>query len=100
MVPLMTEKPHTAPLARLPPGDAGADRVDHPGHLMAGNPRVLNPWEKALFRQRIAVANAAGLHLDPHRAGARLRNLPFNDLEGSFRAGDLRDTHHCHVASS
>src|SRR5439155_22588731 len=88
------------PLARLPPGDAGADRVDHPGHLMAGNPRIRNPWEKALFRHRIAVANAAGLHLDPHRSGVRPRNLAFDHFKWSLRAGDLRDTHHPHVSSS
>jgi hypothetical protein len=58
--------PDPDPLARLPSSDVGADRVDHAGHLMAGNPRVLNTREKALFRHRIAVADAASLHLDSH----------------------------------
>jgi hypothetical protein len=30
------------PLAGLPSGDAGANRVDHPRHLMSGYPRVVN----------------------------------------------------------
>ena len=41
--------PDADPLSRLPPGHAGAERVDYPGHLMAGNPRVLNSWEEAPF---------------------------------------------------
>src|SRR5262249_479958 len=92
--------PDADPLARLPPGDAGADRVDHPGNLMAGDLRVLKPRETTLLGDRIAVADAAGLHLDPHRPGGRLRYLPLDDLKRAFRAGDLRDTHHRHVPSS
>ena len=91
--------PDADPLARLPSGDAGADRVDHPGHLMAGDPRVLNSREEPLLGDRIAVADAAGLHLDPHRSGARLRDRPFNDLKGPIRAGDLHDTHRRHGSS-
>ena len=87
------------PLARLPSGDAGADRVDHPGHLMAGDARVLDSREEPLLGDRIAVADAAGLHPDPHRPGTRLRDRPLDDLEGAVGAGDLRDTHHRHVDS-
>src|SRR5262249_24400658 len=92
--------PDADPLARLPPGDAGADRVDHPGHLMAGDPRGVKSRETALFGELIAVAAAAGLRPDPHRRGGRLRDLPLNDLKRAFRAGDLRDTHHRHVPYS
>jgi hypothetical protein len=82
--------------SRLPSGHAGADRVDHPGHLMAGNPRVLNSWEKAFFRHRIAVADAACFHLKPHGSRARLWYWPFNDLKGPIRARDLYNTHGRH----
>ena len=99
-IPAIAAVPADAhPLARLPAGDAGADRVDHPGHLMAGNPRVLNSREQPLLRERIAVADAASLHLDPHRPGTRLRDRPLHDLKRALRAGDLRNTHHRHGLS-
>src|SRR5262249_34216587 len=90
---------HTHLLARLPSGNTRADGIDDTGHFMAGNPRVLQAWRSPLLRERIAVADAASLHPDPYRPGTRLRDRPFHDLEGSFRARDLRDTHHPHVPS-
>lgn len=86
-------------LARLPSCDTGAERIDHPGHFMAGNPGVLKSWENPLFRDRIAVADAASLHLTPHQPGDWLRDGTFHDLEGAFGAGDLSDPHHGHVSS-
>src|SRR5205814_1858325 len=69
-VPAIAAVPADArPLARRPPGDAGADRVDHAGDLMARHPRVLNARERPLFDERVAMADAARLHLDPDRAG-------------------------------
>ena len=49
---------------------------------MPGHARILQSRPMALLRQRIAVANAAGLHFDPHPAGAGLRNFTFNDFKG------------------
>src|SRR5262249_54063252 len=91
--------PHADPLAPLPSGDAGADRVDHTGHLMAGNSRVLNTREKALLRDRIAVADAAREDLDPHRSGARFGDGPFNNFERFIGATDLHHTHSRHEIS-
>src|SRR5262249_2791483 len=54
---IATVPPDSDPLAWLPSGDTGADRFDHSGHFVAGNSRVLNTREKALFRHRIAVAD-------------------------------------------
>jgi hypothetical protein len=73
---------------------------DHPGHLMPGYPRVLNSRVRSLLGERIAVADAARLHPDPYRSGARLRYLPFYDLEGPVRAGDLHHAHRRHASSS
>src|SRR5262249_30151086 len=36
-------------LAGLPAGDAGADRIDHPGHLVTGDAGILNSREGPLL---------------------------------------------------
>jgi hypothetical protein len=88
--------PHAHPLAGLPSHGAGAKRIDHPGHLMSGYPRVLNSRVRPLLGEGIAVADAARLYPDPDRSGARLGYLPLNGLEGPVRAGDLYHAHRCH----
>src|SRR5262249_55932058 len=93
---IATVPPDSDPLAWLPSGDTGADRFDHSGHFVAGNSRVLNTREKALFRHRIAVADAASDDLDPDRSGARFGDRAFHDFEWPFGASDLHYTHLCH----
>src|SRR5262249_48353572 len=88
--------PDSDPLARLPTGNVGADRVDHTGHLVAGNPRVLNTREKPLLSHRIAVADAAREDLNPDRSGSRLGYSPFHDFKSSVGARDLHHTHSRH----
>ena len=88
------------PLARRPSDDAGADRIDHPGRFMTGHARILNTRESSLFDEGIAVADAASLHLDPHRTGAWFRYLPFNDLQGPTRSSNLHNAHRRHDSSS
>src|SRR5262249_32940766 len=87
-------------LARLPAGGAGADLVDDAGDLVAWDPGVLETRKPALLDERIAVADAAGADLDPHGAGAGLGDRPLDDLEGAFRAGNLRDAHRRHDSSN
>ena len=84
------------PLAPRPTPDAGADRVDHSGHFMTWNPRILNTRVSPFLDKRIAVANATSLHLHPHRSRARVRHRPFNDLKGPVRARDLHNAHGGH----
>src|SRR5204863_2323185 len=88
--------PHADPLAGLPSDGAWADGIDHSGHLMSGYPRVLNSRVCPLLGEGITVADAARLHPDPHRSGARLGYLPLDGLEGPVRAGDLHYAHGRH----
>jgi len=87
-------------LAWRPSGDAGANRIDHPCHLMTRNSRVLNSRKSSLFDQRIAVADAACLHLDSDRSRTRFRYRPFNEFKGPIRVRDLCNTHRRHNSSS
>src|SRR5881394_1701042 len=50
-------------LARAPPGNSAADRIDAADHLMPGDARVLNVREQPLLGDAVAMADAAGLHL-------------------------------------
>src|SRR5207249_3274736 len=93
MAAIAAVPPNAHALPRLPSGDAGAHRIDHAGHLMTWDPRVLNSRVRSLLGERIAVADAASLHPDPHRSGARPRYRPLNDLERPIRAGDLHHPH-------
>jgi hypothetical protein len=53
----------------------------------------LNSGPQAFFREDVAVANAAGQHLDPHLTCARFGNLAIDDLEICSGPGHLRDFH-------
>ena len=57
------------------------------------------PGNRPFLGQRIAVADAAGLHLDPHRPRPRLGDRPLDDFERPLRARDLCDTHRGHDSS-
>src|SRR5262249_48911462 len=86
------------PLAGLPVGNAGTDRINHPRYLMTGNPWKLNPRKKALLGERIAVADATSKNFDPDRSRGRCGDRPLNDFERTFGARDLGDTHGSHVS--
>jgi hypothetical protein len=90
----MPAHPHA--LARFPLGDPGADRIHRPDHFMAGNARILNTRPMAFLDQRVTMANATGLDLDPHLAGAGLRNFTFNQFKRPAGPGDLGSTHFWH----
>jgi len=49
----------------LPLDHAGTDGIDVAADLVAWDTRVLQPRHHALFHQDVAVADAAGMHLDP-----------------------------------
>ena len=83
-------------LATFPLCDARAHGIHDPDHFMAGDSRILQSRPVAIFHQRIAVADAAGLDFDSHPAGSRLWNFTFNDFKRPPRAGDLRHTHFWH----
>ena len=51
------------------------------------------PGSGPLLGERVAVADAAGLHLDPHGAGGRLGDRALDEFERTAGAGDLDGTH-------
>jgi hypothetical protein len=60
---------------------------------------ILNAWHDAFLRERIAVANAAGVDFDAHATGARFGHGALDDFKRGFRFGDLDDTHGLHKIS-
>jgi hypothetical protein len=87
---------HAHALAGFPLRHARAQGIDDADDFMAGHAGILQAWPLAFFHDRIAVADAAGLHFDPHPAGARLGNVTFNEFKSSARAGNLGNTHFSH----
>jgi hypothetical protein len=76
-----------------PVGHAVPHGVDHACDLMTGNPRVSEPGKKPFLGEQIAVAEAAGLHLqtDFPRPGAG--DGPFNNFDGAVGGRDLCNAH-------
>src|SRR6185436_15617570 len=70
--------------------------IHNADHFMARHARILQAWPVAFLDERIAMANATSLDLDPHPTGGGLGNFAFNNFERPIRAGDLGDTHLCH----
>jgi hypothetical protein len=100
MPAISTVPPNAHALARRESGDARANHIDHSGHLMARDPRVLNTRESPLFDERIAVADAARVYFDSYRPGDRLWYLPFDDLKGTIGPRNLHNAHRRHGCSS
>src|SRR5580704_19344563 len=72
---------HADTLPLLPHGNTFTHGIDDARDLVSGSTWILNSGPQAFLRERIAVADAAGLHLDPDVSCARRRNLPVDDLE-------------------
>jgi hypothetical protein len=94
----------TLPL--YPPSNARAYLIDTANDFVSGNAWILNAGQRAFFRQHVAVADAAGLHLDAHLTRAGVRNLALDYLEICPRRRNLRHLHQrycdfcrCHNAS-
>ncbi len=79
-------------LAYFEERNIGADRVDDTGDFMAGYAGVLNAGPIAELGERIAVANAAGLHANADVAGAGLGEFFFYKLKRAAGGGDLHGT--------
>jgi hypothetical protein len=70
---------YTLPL--LPRGNTFAQFIDNARNFMSWNTGKLNSGSQSLFREHVTVANATGLHLDPHVSCTQFRDLAFDDLE-------------------
>jgi hypothetical protein len=89
------------PLSCLPPWHVGADRVDDAGDLVSGHARIGDAWPVSFFCQRIAVTQAARLHLDTDFARTRLRNRPVDHLKPTAGPAYLHCAHgRRHTSSS
>src|SRR3954463_8505918 len=74
-------------LAGLPPlRDVLADGVDQADHLVPRHAREGDPGPVALLGQHVAVADAAGLDLNPHESPARFGDRALDELEGAAGA--------------
>jgi hypothetical protein len=85
----------TDALALFPVGNPGTEFIDDARDFVAWNTGIFNAWPRAVFRERVAVADATGLHFDEHVSWTRLRNLALDDLKISARLGDLYCLHWC-----
>src|SRR5262249_53541686 len=56
--------------------------------------------EGARYDGHVAVADPTGVHLDQHRAGARRRDRPFDQLQGTTGTRHLYGPPPCHFAPS
>src|SRR5438270_5049072 len=79
-----------------PPRDVLAHGVDHADHLVPRDAREGDAGPLALLGHRVAVADAAGLNLDPHGPWSRVGDRALDELEGPPGARDLGDTHRGH----
>jgi hypothetical protein len=67
-------------LTGRPTDDAGADGVDHADRFMPGHARILKARPQIPFDEHVAVADAACLDSDPHRAGTGVGDRPLNEF--------------------
>jgi hypothetical protein len=90
----MTAMPADAyTLARPPLVHAGSDGIDDANNFMAGHARILQSGPVAFLYERIAVADATSLYLDPHLTGSRLLDFSLDNFEWTTRAGNLCNAH-------
>ena len=82
-----------------PPRDVLAHGVDHTDHLVPRDAREGDAGPLALLGKDVAVADAAGLNLDPHGPWSRVGDRALDELEGPAGARDLGDTHRGHEDS-
>ena len=80
-------------LSNFPPRDSRTYSVYNARDFMAGNAWVLNARAGAFLGVFIAMADAAGLDLDPNRSGRRLGNLALYELKRPFRSWYLYSPH-------
>src|SRR5438552_8228918 len=90
----------TDPLAASPSDHSRADGVNRAGNLMTRDARVLNAGPKALFDQRITMADAARRDFDSNCSRRRFRYRSFDNLKLSLRRRYLCNTHCSHISST
>jgi hypothetical protein len=87
-------------LAFLPIGDARAGFVDDASNFVAGNTRILDAGEYAVFGEMVAETDAASLDLDTHLSGAGLGDFTFDQFKIAACFRNLDSLHFCHGKSA
>src|SRR5580704_11327271 len=96
-MPAMTAVPAYADAhALFPIRHVRPDSVDDTHHLVAWNARILYAGNCADHGEHVAMADAAGLHLDAHLARLRLGDVTLDDFEAGIGLGDLNGFHAWH----
>jgi hypothetical protein len=80
-------------LALRPVGDPWTDRVDYARHFMARDTGIDKTRPMPLFDKGIAMADAAGFHLNADRIETWLRHLALDYLEGTAWSAYLDSRH-------
>lgn len=83
-------------LTFLPIRHTRSDLINGPGNFVAGRARISDAWEKAVFDDMVAEANAAGLDADADVTRGRLRDVAFLKFKVSAGLGDYSDFHFGH----
>ena len=86
------------PLAAGPPGDARSDGIDDTDHFVSRYDWIFHARKTSMNAESVAMADAAGLYLDPDRAGFRFGNVALDDFKRTVGAGNLDDTHFRHIS--
>src|SRR5262245_38807237 len=76
-----------------PPRDVLTHGVYHADHLVPRDAREGDAGPVALLGKDVAVADSAGLNLDPHGPWSRVGDRALDELEGTARTADLPGTH-------
>jgi hypothetical protein len=84
-------------LSDSPARHTRAESIYDSGDLVPGHPRILDAGPEALLGEEVAVADPAGLNLDPNLSRPWLRDLPLDQLQRSLLLPNLNDPHlgHC-----
>jgi hypothetical protein len=69
---------HTHALTGLPSHNTRANGIDYADDFMTRNSWVFQSRQKAFFDDCIAMADSAGLNLNPHQSGTSRWNLTFD----------------------
>ena len=75
MTAVTTMPTYTDPVVHFPTGYVGSGGIRETHYFVSRHSRVLNAGKRAELSERIAVANAAGLHFDADLPIARSRDV-------------------------
>src|SRR5438093_12887953 len=82
-------------LSHCPLGNTSPHFINDAHNFVSWSAWILNSGPRAVFREHIAVADTASLHLDAHLPCIWGGNLAFDDLEIGSRFRNLRYLHGC-----